>query len=131
MSGDESEAPREDGYDDLLDAIEEGSGYYLSCPNGHGSLPPRRVCPHCGSQDLTETPLPESGTVETFTVVRVATPQFADDAPYVTAVVDFGEVRLTGVVVAAIDEVSTGTTVGVSVGHSETTGDRMLTLDPR
>ncbi|MFC5970376.1 Zn-ribbon domain-containing OB-fold protein [Halomarina salina] len=131
MSGEEAEAPREDGYDDLLDAIEDGSGYYLSCPNGHGSLPPRRVCPHCGSQDLDQKPLPESGTVETFTVVRVATPQFADDAPYVTAVVDFGEVRLTGIVDAPIDSVSVGMTVGVGVGHSKPTGDRMLTLDPR
>ena len=127
----DEEAPREDGYDDLLDAVEEGTGYYLSCPNGHGSLPPRRVCPHCGSRDLTEEPLPESGTVTTFTVVRVATPQFADDAPYVTAVVDFGEVRLTGIVDAPVDEVSVGTTVGVGVGRSETTGDRLLTLTPR
>ena len=127
----DEEAPREDGYDDLLDAVEEGTGYYLSCPNGHGSLPPRRVCPHCGARDLTEEPLPESGTVATFTVVRVATPQFADDAPYVTAVVDFGEVRLTGIVDAPVDEVSVGMTVGVGVGRSETTGDRMLTLNPR
>jgi hypothetical protein len=125
------DAPREDGFDDLLDAVEDGSGYYLSCPNGHGSLPPRRVCPHCGSQDLAEEPLPQSGTVATFTVVRVATPQFADDAPYVTAVADFGEVRLTGMVDADPDAVGVGTTVGVSVGRSATTGDRVLTLDPR
>ncbi|MWG33258.1 Zn-ribbon domain-containing OB-fold protein [Halomarina oriensis] len=129
MSADD--APREDGFDDLLDAVEDGSGYYCSCENGHGSLPPRRVCPHCGSQALTETSLPDSGRVETFTVVRVATPQFADDVPYVTAVADFGEVRLTGIVDAAPDEVSVGMTVGVSVGRSETTGDRVLTLDPR
>ncbi|MFD1512138.1 Zn-ribbon domain-containing OB-fold protein [Halomarina rubra] len=130
MSRDDTEAPREDGFDDLLDAVEEGAGYYLSCANGHGSLPPRRVCPHCGSQDLSEEPLPDSGTIETFTVVRVATPQFADDAPYVTAVADFGEVRLTGFV-ADPTAVEVGTTVGVGVGRTETTGDRVLTLDPR
>jgi hypothetical protein len=49
----------------------------------------------------------------------------------VTAVADFGEVRLTGMVDAAPDAVRVGTTVGVSVGRSETTGDRVLTLDPR
>src|SRR6056297_1929720 len=32
----------DEGYDDWLDAIEDGDGYYLECENGHGSLPPRR-----------------------------------------------------------------------------------------
>jgi hypothetical protein len=127
----DEDAPRDDGYDDLLDAVAAGEAYYLSCPNGHGSLPPRRVCPHCGSQGLTDTPLPESGTVATFTVVRVPTPGFADDAPYATAVADFGEVRLTGIVDADPESVRVGTTVGLGVGETETTGERALTLHPR
>ncbi|MFC6836325.1 Zn-ribbon domain-containing OB-fold protein [Halomarina ordinaria] len=138
MSGDErdgeaggSERVRDAGFDDLLDAIEAGEGHYLRCSNDHGSLPPRRVCPHCGDRDLTERPLPDSGTVSTYTVVAVPTPQFADDAPYVTAVVDFGTVRLTGVVDADPEAVETGMTVGVTVGTSETTGDRLVRFVPR
>ena len=64
-------------------------------------------------------------------MVRVATPQYADDAPYVTAIADFGEVRLTGVLDVPPEAAEVGTTVGVSVGRSETTGDRLLRLDPR
>ena len=88
---------RDGGYDDWLDALEEGEGYYLESPDGYGSLPPRRVCPHTGSTDLSTEPLPNVGSLETFTEVHVPTPRFQDDAPYVTAIADFGPVRLTGV----------------------------------
>ncbi|MFC7155393.1 Zn-ribbon domain-containing OB-fold protein [Halomarina halobia] len=132
MSGDErGSAGRNEGFDDLLDAIEAGEGYYLRCPDGHGSLPPRRVCPHCGARDLDERPLPESGTVATYTVVRVPTPQFDEDAPYATAVVDFGTVRLTGIVDADPEAVETGMTVGATLGESTTTGERLVRFVPR
>jgi len=55
------------------------------------------VCPECGSATLSEEALAETGTVETYSVVHVAGPQFADDTPYVNAIADFGPVRLTGV----------------------------------
>ncbi|MFB6353313.1 MAG: Zn-ribbon domain-containing OB-fold protein [Halobacteriales archaeon] len=123
--------PRDAGYDDLLDALAEGDGYYLACPSDHGSLPPRRVCPRCGAADLEERPLPETGEVASFTVVRVATPRFADDVPYVTAVADFGPVRLTGVVQGVDpDDVALGDRVAATVGSAETTGDRIVALRP-
>ncbi|WP_227355117.1 Zn-ribbon domain-containing OB-fold protein [Haladaptatus salinisoli] len=116
------------GYDEWLDAVADGEGYYLECENGHGSLPPRRVCPRCGATDLEETPLPETGEVETYTVVHVAAPSFADDAPYTTAVADFGPVRLTGV---ADDDVEVGTEVAATVGETETAGERLLLFERR
>lgn len=127
----DEEPARDGGYDDLLDAIEEGEPYYLACDEGHGSLPPRHVCPECGSPDLTETPLPDSGTIEAHTVVHVPTPRFLDDAPYVTAVVDFGSVRLTGQV-RGVDpqEVSNGQSVGVDVGRTKTDDERLLIFEP-
>lgn len=118
---------RSEGYDDWLDAIEANDGYYLECPNGHGSLPPRRVCPHCGELDLSEEPLPADGTVVTHTEVHVATPQLADDTPYVTAIAAFGPVRLTGMLRGVDhDTVETGITVVPSVEATETTGERVL-----
>jgi len=126
---DESERVRDEGFDDLLDALESGEGFYLECPEGHGSLPPRRVCPHCGATDLEETPLPETGEIETFTTVHVAAPEFADDVPYVTAVADFGGVRLTGQVRGIdSDDLEVGTGVTAEVGESETAGERVLVL---
>ncbi len=126
------ERARDGAFDDLLDAVESGEAYYLECANGHGWLPPRRVCPECGSRDLEEEPLPESGDVETYTTIAVASPDFSDDTPYVTALADFGPVRITGMVRdVESDEVETGMVVGLDVGERETTGQRMLVFRPR
>lgn len=129
MSDQNDERVRDEGYDDLLDAVESGEGFYLECPEGHGSLPPRRVCPHCGATDLEEVPLPETGEIETFTTVHVAAPEFAEDTPYVTAVADFGAVRLTGQVRGVDSEdLEVGTEVALEVGESETADERVLVL---
>lgn len=118
------------GYDDFLDAVAEGEGSYLECENGHGSLPPRRACPQCGSTQLESEPLPATGEVETYTVVHVPTPQLADEVPYVTAIVRFGPVRVTGFWRGVDpDEAATGTTVSLSV-ESTGTGDRALVVRP-
>jgi len=56
----------------------EGEGYALVCPDGHGSLPATGV-PGMRVRDALEEALAETGTVETYSVVHVAGPQFADD----------------------------------------------------
>ena len=127
-----SDKARDGEYDDLLDAIEDGEGYYLTCVNGHGWLPPRRVCPDCGSRELTETPFPDSGEVATYTTVSVATPQFSAYTPYTTAIVDYGPVRVTGLLRGVDPEgVEVGMPVGIEVGERETTGDRAIVFRPR
>ncbi|MWV65157.1 nucleic acid-binding protein [Halorubrum sp. JWXQ-INN 858] len=122
------------GYDEWLAALADGQGFYLESPAGHGSLPPRRVCPHSGSTELTAEPLPEVGTLETFTVVHVPTPRFDDDAPYVTAIADFGAVRLTGVLRGvdpeAVDGIDLGMAVEAGVEERETDGKRIVVLRP-
>jgi len=131
MSDDPTGA-RDAGYDDFLDAVAAGEAYSLACPNGHGSLPPRTVCPDCGAAELVEEPLPETGEVATFTVTHVATPEFADDAPYVTAIARFGPVRVTGQLRGVDpDAVERGLTVELAVGEAETTGRRLLAFRPR
>lgn len=122
---------RDAGFDDFLDAIAAGEGYYLECSDGHGSLPPRRACPRCGDTELAERPLDDRGEVVTFTLVHVATPQFDDDVPYVTAIADFGPVRLTGIVRGTEPEaVELGQAVEPAVEESATTGERLLVLRP-
>jgi len=122
---------RDAGFDDFLDALAAGDGYYLACGEGHGSLPPRRACPQCGDRDLEETPLPDTGTVDSCSTVHVATPAFVDDAPYVVAVVDFGAVRLTGQVRADPADVEIGAEVTAGAGETATTGDRLVTFELR
>ena len=127
-----SEETRDGGFDDWLDAVADDGGYYLECANGHGSLPPRRVCPQCGDRDVTETPLPDSGEIETYTVITVPTPTFEDDAPFVTAIVDFGSVSVTGQVRGVDPEaVETGQVVGIDVDETVTQGDRLVVFEPR
>ena len=127
-----TEPSRNGEYDDWLDSVEEGEGYYVECEAGHGWLPPRRVCPGCGSRDLSAEPLPDSGELVTHTLITVATPQFEDDAPYVTAIADFGPVSVTGLVRGVDPEdVTMGDVVGIEVGERETTGDRAVVFRPR
>ena len=127
----------DEGYDDWLDAVDDGDGYYLECENAHWTLPPPRVCPDCGATDLAEVSLPDAGEIATFTEIAVAPPSFEDETPYVTAVVDFGPVRLTGQVRDADgaelvgDDVSIGMTVAPAVGETQTTGERVLVFEPR
>jgi uncharacterized OB-fold protein len=121
-----------EGFDGWLDALGDGEGYFLECPAGHGWLPPRRVCPACGATDLAEAPLPDAGEVTTYTVTQVASPSFTEDTPYVTAIVDFGPVELTGQV-RGVDpeEVEVGLVVGATAGRRETTDDRLVEFRPR
>ena len=127
-----SDEVRDAGYDDFFDALDDGEGYYVECENGHGSLPPRSICPECGSREFTEEPLPDAGEIDTFTVTRVAMPDFEADEPYVTAVADFGPIRLTGQVRGVDhDDVETGMVVEPVAEETETTGDRLLVFRPR
>jgi len=134
MTDEQATAGQPPSYDEWLDAIDAGEGFYLSSPTGVGSLPPRRVCLETGSTDLTREPLPESGTIDTYSVVHVATPGFADDAPYVSAIASFGPVRITGVVRGVDPDAAgdatelIGTEVRLTVETRETTDDQLVVL---
>ena len=127
-----SDDARDAGYDDLLDAIEVGEGYYLESPSGRGWLPPREIDPETGEVDLERKPLPEGGEIETVTVTQVPIPDFGDDAPYAVAIASFGPVRLTGQVRGVDPEdVEIGMPIEADVDRTETTGDRLLVFRPR
>ena len=122
---------RNEGFDDFLDAVADGEPYYLEGPDGDGWLPPRRIDPATGSQRLKEKPLPETGTIVTFTQTYVASPDFADDAPFVVAIAEFGPVGVTGQMRGIDpDEIETGQTVEIDVEQSETTGERLVVFRP-
>lgn len=111
---------RNAGHDEWLDAIANDEGYYLECSNGHGALPPRRACPVCAERGLDRQPLPPTGEIVTYTTVHVPTPEFEGKTPYVTAIAEFGPVRLTGLLVESSTEaVATGQLVLPVVAASE------------
>lgn len=122
---------RDDGYDDFIDAIEDGEPYYLESPSGDGWLPPRTCDPETGAQELVETDLPETGEVLTHTTTFVSAPAFADDAPYVVAIASFGPVSITGQMRdIEPEDVEIGMTVEIGVDRTETTDDRVIVFRP-
>ncbi|MCL7418105.1 MAG: OB-fold domain-containing protein [Halalkalicoccus sp.] len=119
----------DEGYDEWIDAIDRGEGYALECSNGHGSLPPRRLCPECGEADLEKRALPEGGTLDTYTTIHVATPAFTEDAPYTVAIADFGLARLTGQL-RGVEDPEVGMRVAVGVEERETEEEPLLVFRP-
>ena len=119
-------------HEEFCRAIETGDPFYLACPDGHGSVPPRRACPDCGARQLTAKSLQDTGRVQAATVVHVATSEFADSVPYVTAIADFGAVSLTGIVQGMDpDAVEHGTEVTVSIRRTDERPRPTLVFEPR
>jgi uncharacterized OB-fold protein len=53
---------------------------------------PRDVCPMCGSRDVDWKQMSGRGTLYTYAIVhRPPTPGFADDVPFITAIVQLDE----------------------------------------
>jgi len=67
---------------------------------GKVHFPPRLVCRGCGNREFSNVTLGNTGTVETFTVIRVAPSGFGDEAPYAVGVVKLDDdVKLTAQIV--------------------------------
>ena len=75
------------------DAAREGRLDIPLCDDcGQHHFYPRAVCPHCYSDKLKFDTVSGRGTVHTYTVAsRPAGPAFADDVPYVVALIDLEE----------------------------------------
>ena len=58
---------------------------------GKVCFPPRMVCPVCQAREFTKVNVNTEGTVETFTVIRVAPSNFVDQAPYCLGIVNLGD----------------------------------------
>ncbi len=74
------------------------------------SFPPRLVCEFCGERDFNEYDLPESGTVKTYTVIRVPPDKFDEEAPYVIGIIELeGDLRITSQITGCdIEDVEIG-----------------------
>ncbi|MBM3293016.1 MAG: Zn-ribbon domain-containing OB-fold protein [Candidatus Aminicenantes bacterium] len=63
---------------------------------GYVAFPPRLVCPECGNREFAPVKLAETGTLLTYTVVRVAPGGFEDEAPYAVGIAELADgVKLT------------------------------------
>ncbi len=73
-------------------------------------FPPRPSCDHCGGRDFEVVPLATTGKVLTHTVIHLAPPAFAGDAPYVLVIVELDDTTRLMVQMADVApaDVSTG-----------------------
>ncbi|MCR6624321.1 MAG: Zn-ribbon domain-containing OB-fold protein [archaeon YNP-LCB-024-027] len=62
-------------------------------------LPPKPVCPYCGSREISWIEIPRVGRIVSYTEIHVPPRGFEKLAPYIVALVEFeGGVKLPGVV---------------------------------
>ena len=80
---------------------------------GELAIPPRQFCPACGERAWEAVRLSGEGTIESFTVIRVAPRAHAADAPYAIAVVKLTEgVSLLGRIVdISLEKIAIGVPV--------------------
>ena len=80
---------------------------------GRVFFPPRLVCNACRGREFTQVTLPQAGTLETFTIIRVAPTGFEDQAPYAVGVVRLGDqLKVTAQIVDCdLETLATGQTL--------------------
>jgi len=67
--------------------------------SGQIFFPPRLICPEHKSDDFEKINLETQGKIVTYTVVRVAPPQFRDLVPYAVAIVELNDgARITAMI---------------------------------
>jgi hypothetical protein len=119
-------------FDDFTDGIAAGEGRYHVCPACDAAvLPPRRRCPDCGATELAERPLPDRGTIHSFTEISVTIPAFHGETPYTVVLVDLdGRLTLTGQLrEAEAADVAIGDTVALGTDPRDD-GAPLLTFTP-
>lgn len=103
---------------EFYDNLREGALTTTRCVDcGELHFPPRIVCPECTGDDLEYVDLPHEGELFAFTEVRGGTPLgLHDEAPFVVAIVDLGDVKLSARIDdAAYDELAIGDPVSMKV----------------
>lgn len=119
-------------FEDFTDAIAAGDQEYLVCQECEApTLPPRELCPQCGSTALTWAPLSDRGTVLSFTEISVTIPKFHGETPYTVVLTRFDEgLTLTGQLrEATADDIAIGD--DVVLGREEyDEGTAVITFRP-
>lgn len=96
----------------------EGHLVFQKCEAcGEIQFPPRHICAHCWSEDLTDVQSSGKGVIESATVVRRAPiPSFRDRVPYVVAavLVEEGPRMITNIVGEGALDVTIGDPVAVT-----------------
>jgi len=86
-------------------------------------------CPECGAASLVERPLPEEGTVLTYTEVQTTIEKFAGEAPYTVVIVELADSLRLGGQLRGTDDVAIGDLLRVGVERRDERED-IVTFEP-
>jgi uncharacterized OB-fold protein len=119
-------------FDTFTEAIAAGEQQYLSCETcGDSTLPPRQICPACGSNELTQEPLSTRGEIVSFTEISVTIPRFHGETPYTVVLAELNDgVTLTGQLrEATANDITIGDEVGLDT-EAHKGGPALITFHP-
>lgn len=106
------------GIHEFYENLREGQLSTTRCRDcGELQFPPRIVCPECRSDDLEYVDLPHEGELFAFSTVRAGAPLGMEaEVPFVTGIVDLGDVRLSSRIDGAeYDDLAIGDPVELNV----------------
>ncbi|SFS12616.1 hypothetical protein SAMN05216559_4089 [Halomicrobium zhouii] len=106
------------GIHEFYERLREGQLSTTRCSDcGDVQFPPRIVCPECHSDDLEYVDLPHEGELFAFSMVRAGAPLgMEDEVPFVTGIVEVGDVRLSARIDGAdYDDLAIGDPVELNV----------------
>lgn len=103
-----------------MEGLIEGTLKGTKCTNcGTPHLPPRHICPACGSRKLEWNTYSGEGVVSGFTEVTVAPAFMAEMVPYKLAVVKLDEGPSITAIVTSKNEISVGDRVAAGYRQGE------------
>lgn len=98
-------------------ALREGELKLQRCAKcGHYNHPPKIICPKCHGRDMAWSPVAQTGTLYSYTVIyRPPTAAFKQDVPYAVGLVDIDgtDVRLLSSLLVPLDQIKVGMRIKV------------------
>ncbi|MFC7203065.1 Zn-ribbon domain-containing OB-fold protein [Haloferax namakaokahaiae] len=110
------------GIHEFYENLRAGTLTTTSCRDcGDLQFPPRVVCPECHSDELEYVELPDEGELFAFSTVRAGAPLgMESEVPFVTGIVEVGDVRLSSRIDGAdYDELEIGDPVSLKIVEIE------------
>ena len=118
-------------YEKYKEALMGGKLLGLKCNKcGEFTVPPKKVCMECSSEDMDIVEINGKGEIKTFTVVRVPPEGF--EGPYIVSMVALDEGPwVIGNIVDLDPEKASMELIGkkVTIGHKEVKGDKFSAGD--
>ncbi|MDY7031555.1 MAG: Zn-ribbon domain-containing OB-fold protein [Thermodesulfobacteriota bacterium] len=118
-------------YDKYKEALIDGKFLGLQCKKCNDyTIPPKKVCMKCGSEDVDIVQVAGKGEIKTYTVIRVAPEGF--EAPYIVAMVELVEGPWVMGNIIDMDPDKAGMDLigkKVKIGHKVVAGDKFSAGD--